>query len=24
VLDHEYKQEAKQVLADIKGEKDET
>src|SRR5947207_6822474 len=24
VLDHEYKQEAKQVLADIKGEKDES
>src|SRR5882762_10489413 len=24
VLDHEYKQEAKQVLTDIKGEKDET
>src|SRR5207247_2086849 len=24
VLDHEYKQEAKQILADIKGEKDET
>ncbi len=24
VLDHEYKREAKQVLEDIKGEKDET